>query len=1141
MLVASDATKNALNQSQSVSMKNGCWIEYNMNALIDGTSITAPDGILTVTKTDGSGNTYKPFEKLFPITSIIDPRRPKYAGIKYMIAADPSLIKDAASGVIDKYKTAANFTSRLYFSGSKMVYKYWVTPAATGTSLSNCILTTSYPAVKTAVANKITVKFETSHSKPVNWKLTLISLTGAESTVAENVSIPDINKGVMNFYWNGTQWTTSEFTTPTAGVNLSGLKLQISSIDTSGGYVGVIEIAPKYVIDITSRLVSMSIVKSASDQVSGLIPVGNVTSNSFSLDLNSYDKSYEYYDKTNSFNKDKINLYKDTVLKPFVTIGEEKINLGVFYTESFSVSEFGDINISALDGAKELQYIKPPDILCDNMTSIAIIRRLLDSVGFTNYNFNLVTTDTTVITPYHWYTDPSKTVWEHIQDLCKDTQMIATFDEYDILQFYPRDYIFRKDKAADVQLRNRNIGSNLANISSFSLENVPSVKAVKVIYTPQLTTAYGYSGAGTAENLYDAPVITLGASALVNDILPTQPTYTNNSVIPEIASKGIVSCEPVVSTGLGATQYTFNGYLVIQKEIIEYDAIEYRYTELDTGTPRYKWMTSDSDVAKYQGLAKPSSFKPTNNYRIKTRNAFGVLGPVTSTYTQAMMDADMTHKLEDSTSGWDQQEWNSTTGLFTSSPGSMITASIPAYDPNITTTQKLLFNGVSRSMATLFAKDVTYIPSSDPSKPENDKYIPNTIYKIATTNADYNSGSDGAFVIGTNMYFPLIIDPATKKPTGNQRTTAGVAFSLSSDNKSGYLLSISTTQNNNGDKTYRDVNFYKIVNGKPVAMVTSQKDTDGTIITNINGGELYKVEIKALKVMNGSQENRIFKIYLNGKYIGVSDDSPITLTNKIGIVSLQGTTAFDYIYTSSLTKNDFGKLDSFDAYQGFLSTNGALVKTFSDFIFTKSDKASSAVWIKEFGPVARELRRVQGRYTNAPGYPIYTSIVQNPSVTLVGAALDPFTMDVYVMNNTGTFTELANGQEKSFIVVGAQVTPTDSFEYIDPKLTDIEKSEQVAFDSLWIQKETEAIKLADWITGQWSKQQKVLSIETFINPLLQIGDIVEVSYPQNNIYSSEDVSPPTSVGKYVILSIENTYDDQAAPISTIICRSIYFG
>jgi hypothetical protein len=1131
MLTASTATINALNQSQSINIKNGCWIEYNMNSLIDGKAITAPDGVLTVTKEDGAGNKYKPFEKLFPITSIIDPRRPKTAGIKYMIAGDPSLTKDGTSGVIDKYKTAANFASRLYFSGAKMVYKYWVTPVASGTSLSNCVLTATYPANKTAVANKIVVKFETSHSKPVNWTLKLVGLTGTETTIATNVVVP--SNGVVNLYYNGSAWTTTEFTSPPAGVNLSALKLEISSLDTSGGYVGVIELSPRYVIDATSRLISMTINKSSSDDISGIIPVGNVTANSIYIDLNAYDKNYEYYDKTVAFNKDKLNLYKDTILRPFVNIGSEKINLGIFYTDSFSVSEFGDVSITGLDGAKELQYIKPPDIVCDNMTSVAIIRRLLDSVGFTNYNFNLTTTDTTVISPYHWYTDQSKTVWEHIQDLCKDTQMIATFDELDVLQFYPRDYIFKKDKQTNLKLRDRNIGSNLANISSISVENVPSVKAVKIVYTPQLVSSYR----GTGENLYDAPVITLGASAIVNDILPTQPSYTNNS--GEVAALGVVSCEPVVLSGLGSTQYSFKGYLVIEKEIIEYDAIEYSYAEVDTGTVKYKWITSDSDVAKYQGLAKPSTFKPTNNYRIKARNAFGVLGPVTSSYTQDMMNKDMTHKLGNSDDGWTQLEWDSKTGIFASSPGSMVTTSIPSYDPKGPDTQKLLYNGVSRSMATLFANDVTYVPSPDPAKPTEDKYIPNTFYKIATTTAQYTGSADKAFAIGANMYFPLTVDKTTKNVTGNQMTVAGLAFSLSENNQSGYMLSIATSQNSNGDKTYRDVNFYKIVNGKPEPMITSQKDTDGTIITNINGGDLYKVEIKALDIMNGTDENRVFKIALNGKIVGVTDASPIPLTNKIGIASLQGTTSFDYVYTASITKEEFGLTSSFDAYSGFLSSNSSMVKTFSDFVFNKTDKPKTEVWLREFGPVARELRRINGRYTNAPGYPLYPSIVQNNDVTLVGSSLDPFTMDIFVMNNTGAFADLANGQEKSFVVVGNQITPSDSFEYIDPKLTDEDKAEGIAFDSVWIQKESEAESLSKWITGQWSKQQKVVSVETFINPLIQIGDVVEISYPSSQLYSSEDTNPAYAVGKYIVLTVENNYDDTSAPVTNLMCRSIY--
>jgi hypothetical protein len=81
------------------------------------------------------------------------------------------------------------------------------------------------------------------------------------------------------------------------------------------------------------------------------------------------------------------------------------------------------------------------------------------------------------------------------------------------------------------------------------------------------------------------------------------------------------------------------------------------------------------------------------------------------------------------------------------------------------------------------------------------------------------------------------------------------------------------------------------------------------------------------------------------------------------------------------------------------------------------------------------------------------------------------------------------------------------------------------------------------MTEQWSKQQRVVSLETFINPLIQIGDIVEISYPENKIYSSEDTSIPSgySASKFVVLSLDTTYDNQSSPTTRITCRSIYTG
>ena len=711
--------------------------------------------------------------------------------------------------------------------------------------------------------------------------------------------------------------------------------------------------------------------------------------------------------------------------------------------------------------------------------------------------------------------------------------MIATFDENNILQFYTREYIF-KNRTSDFKFRYDNKGLNLSNIIAMNSSDVPSVKTVKISYTPRLSSSYAGKN---ADDLYDAPVMILGAAALINS-LPASATPEPDLNGTGAAPLGVVTLQPIVIDGYATKLNAYSGYLVINQEIIEYDAIKFHYMPVDESGLKYVWITSDSDISKFEGLSKPNTFAPDSQYRIKTRNAFGVLpAPIAHEVNTEKLKLEWSGRILDTKSG--TSSLNNTKFTLDTIP-----ANNNQWSENFS-------QDVPRSMMTIFAPNTVSAQSTDKDGVVTTIYTDNNLLTMVSPNTieqnftngpvnnytnDQGSFASKNFVIGTSMYFPLL-KTASGQDTAEQRTKGGIAFCLNEDNTSGYFLCINTSQNVTKDKNYRDITMYKIVAGKLVEMSDTQTNSGKSAITGISGGELYRVDIKVNEtIKNGTERNLVFKIMFNNTIFAIHDKTPLAITKKIALCSYQGPVSYDYIYVKPISDSEYTQNQSYNLYQGYLGANSAIVKYFSDFVFSgKANVTESPVWLKEFGPVAREIRRIQTRYYYSPGTPKYTQTILNPNVTVIGESLDSFSMDVFVMNNSGAFTELADGADKRFIVVGNYVLPKDPFEYVDVNASEEDKKQGIAFESTWLQKESEAKSLHDWIKKQWSKQQRVVSIETFFNPLLKIGDVVEISYPSNNFYSSEDTGQ--TVGKYVIIEVSNSSDLNGT--TSIKARSIY--
>ena len=506
--------------------------------------------------------------------------------------------------------------------------------------------TATIAETKPAIANKIVIRFDKNHSLPTEITVKITYKDGTEKSgvfPTFNVNFPN---GDISLYPTAadTNWIHTTDNIYRAPKYIKSI--EVTAKNPGGSSVmALIEVSARWVKDISSAIVSFNLAQeSSSSSSSDILPVGKISANALSLNISNYNQSQVMI---RSYNREKpwttivggpsdfdfIYTFKNAELRPHFKIydgaTEYKVPQGSYYMDSWTIDNFGNTEIIALDGAKYLMESIAPDILCEGYSATAIIRRLLDAVGFTNYNINMVTEttkgivnvkDKSIPTIGYWWTTDSKTVWEHLQDLCRDIQMNAFFDQNNILQFYTRDKIYSQTTAS-WNLYEKPEGSVLPNIISLSQEEIASGNNVKIIWNSIVPTQY----TGDATKLAQAPTSFLSAGGLKLSI--SKDTPADNTVL-------VINNN---TTGDSYSQYqtgfAFSGYFLVDSEVIEFDALEYQFIDFNDDE-NIVWIASQNDINKYLSMARPgfidvnniaatSFFKPTGRYRVKTRGALG--------------------------------------------------------------------------------------------------------------------------------------------------------------------------------------------------------------------------------------------------------------------------------------------------------------------------------------------------------------------------------------------------------------------------------------------------------------------------------------------------------------------------------------
>ena len=513
--------------------------------------------------------------------------------------------------------------------------------SSTGLSKTATLVNSSGTATPTkpALGNKIVIKFEKYHALPATCS---IVITYNDDTTASPSAFNVPASGSLTIYYNGTSWSTTAPFTSSQPISYPAPK-EIKSIAITtpsagaGLVIGLTEVSVRWVKDISSDVVSFDIEKESTSNPGDILPVGNITSNSLQLSLAKYDQSnlkVLTYNRDDNWTvspapNDVIYFAKNAEIKPHlrvyhatgaITDGSLKYDIveqGTFFLDSHSISQYGDVSVNALDGAKQLMETLLPDLIYENAPVTSVIMSMLDSIGFTNYNINMLLDnsneliDTSIPTLTIWWSQNDKTAWDSIQELCRDIQMNAYFDENNILQFYTRDYLYNKS-TVNWEFNYDQNGDKLPNMIDFEKQELMSANQVKVIWRTPMSSLYTQN----AVDLWSSEPSFLIAGGL---------RYEINAATPAELVNFYLDIDNVDSATDISTAFSYSGYFLVGSEVFEYDAIEYEYEPLNSTTKIPVYISSEGDWAQYRALSKTGYqyFKPTGKYRIKARALFG--------------------------------------------------------------------------------------------------------------------------------------------------------------------------------------------------------------------------------------------------------------------------------------------------------------------------------------------------------------------------------------------------------------------------------------------------------------------------------------------------------------------------------------
>jgi hypothetical protein len=1003
--------------------------------------------------------------ELFPIESITKPNRPKKSGIVKAVVGQATVAQN-------RYDSPP--AARYYTVDPDDEYKYWQSPESSGAStpfdIANCAPQVLYvqedgTTLRTVKTNKIQFTIENTYAQPDAYTVQIKTSTGGSwTTVSTNPSIP--STGRVELWYNGTNWTT----TPNYAnvIDVHAVRLVVTSMNKQA-YFNLIELGLCLELDVTADVVNWSDnFTMAEDDF--ITPLGTISSNTASLTL---------FDDANTYDNDNASsilyglLDKGVIFRGFMKYGSDLVQEFEMYSDIWSASEDSTV-VNLIDESTFFMSTKPRPVLYRNIPVQEAVWRVCDIIGFNNYNVTAMP-DTPHSNIDIFWTDGEKTAWEIFQELSRATQTAIYFDSYGVLQVKTRDAAFN---------------STATPVYSFIRDSVPGGQPSNVV---SLTDDNEYQANKVLVNWHPS-----GFSEQRDNIIPFEVVWEPDGTVllrsSDLAKNLLVGGTTLVLPTKVGKAWPWNGMCNIEGEWISFDAKQYIYYDA-SGVRQTTWV-EDHEAQKRLDEATPANKKHLNTYtgtlRIKERGLFNT--------------EERNHYIDlDNWTKGRQRNYGSTnspcSGIKLNKGQSSVTISSPK----------------NSDMA-----DYTYL------------YRGNAI-------------NTGFWYLGTRLKV---------NKTSHKDKCGGIFFNADTALGAGYFVEVMATANMNGKMrhTRNEVIFYsqksdgskKVFGGEKVVMKDKSKNNKKDAKTKTDVGAEMAVPMDRwididiwFSVVGGDDH---IQIWANGSFlfeavVPSGSGWQHSRVERSGLY-VRGHSSLDFDYFYGINNLGVDPVDGesyFDRIEGAYRGNQAIadwtyevrkVRRKIRKKWTKVKQKYNQRFYDEFGPMVHEIREFKVKFTSDT--PVLQSRLYFSNHTQV-------VCPEYVGDISGAHFLLANIDRRDAVVSGDdEVTAMGNgtinhklFVYgrpvIQKDVQTIEKNDEwaqrrrgiieVEYDSNWIQNETEANNFADWLTTHWSTSDSKVEAEVFGNPLIELGDVVSLTYKNM-----------TNV-KFYVIGVANTYDN----------------